>query len=44
MTLDRLIELAEDVIDAAEAGTARAELAGGADPVPWDEVKRDLGL
>jgi prevent-host-death family protein len=43
-TLDRLIELAEDAIDAAEANTARAELADGAEPVPWDEVKRDLGL
>jgi prevent-host-death family protein len=43
-TLDRLVELAEDAIDAAEANTARAELADGADPVPWDEVKRDLGL
>jgi hypothetical protein len=40
----RLIELAEDAIDAAEANTARAELADGAEPVPWDEVKRDLGL
>lgn len=43
-TLDRLMELAEDAIDAAEASTARAELADGAEPVPWDEVKRDLGL
>ncbi|HEX6075669.1 MAG TPA: type II toxin-antitoxin system Phd/YefM family antitoxin [Micromonosporaceae bacterium] len=43
-TLDRLVELAEDAIDAAEASTARAELADGAEPVPWDEVKRDLGL
>ena len=43
-TLDRLIELAEDAIDTAEASTARAELADGTEPVPWDEVKRDLGL
>jgi prevent-host-death family protein len=43
-TLDRLIELAEDAIDAAEASTARAELADGAEPVPWDEVKQGLRL
>jgi prevent-host-death family protein len=43
-TLDQLIELAEDAIDAAEANTARAELSDGAEPVPWDAVKRDLGL
>lgn len=42
--LDRLIDLAEDAIDAAEADSARAELADGAAAVPWDEVKRDLGL
>jgi prevent-host-death family protein len=43
-TLDRLIELAEDAIDATEAELARAEMEAGAEPVPWDEIKRDLGL
>jgi prevent-host-death family protein len=39
--LDRLIELAEDAIDIAEA---RAALAEEGEPIPWDEVKADLGL
>lgn len=42
--LDRLIELAEDAMDAAEAESARADMKTGDEPVPWDEIKRDLGL
>jgi prevent-host-death family protein len=39
--LDRLIELAEDAIDIAEA---RAALEEDGESIPWDEVKADLGL
>lgn len=39
--LDRLIELAEDAIDIAEA---RAALEEEGESIPWDEVKADLGL
>ena len=39
--LDRLIELAEDAIDIAEARAALEEEGGS---IPWDEVKADLGL
>ncbi|MDR0285914.1 MAG: type II toxin-antitoxin system Phd/YefM family antitoxin [Propionibacteriaceae bacterium] len=42
--LDRLIEAAEDLADLQAAQAARIEMAAGAAPVPWDEVKRDLGL
>lgn len=43
--LDRLIELAEDMADIRAAEQARAELkATGAAPIPWEEVKADLGL
>ena len=42
---DRLRELAEDAEDAAAALAARRELAEtGAAPVPWDDVKAELGL
>lgn len=39
--LERLIELAEDAIDIAEA---RAALEAEGESIPWDEVKADLGL
>jgi prevent-host-death family protein len=39
--LDRLIELAEDAIDIAEA---RAALEEEGESISWDEVKADLGL
>ena len=39
--LDRLIDIAEDVQDAAEAQAAIDE---GGDPIPWEEVKKNLGL
>jgi hypothetical protein len=43
--LDRLIELAEDMADIRAAAQARAEMQQtGAAPIPWDQVKADLGL
>lgn len=43
--LDRLLELAEDMADIRAAEQARAEMRStGATPIPWDEVKADLGL
>ncbi|KQO47707.1 MULTISPECIES: type II toxin-antitoxin system Phd/YefM family antitoxin [unclassified Frigoribacterium] len=42
---DRLLELAEDAADAAAAVEARREMAEtAATPVPWAEVKAELGL
>ena len=43
--LDRLVELAEDAADARAAEQAREEMRRtGEEPVPWEDVKRDLGL
>jgi prevent-host-death family protein len=43
--LDRLLELAEDMADIRAAAEARAEMeATGETPIPWAEVKADLGL
>jgi len=43
--LDRILELAEDMADIRAAEQARAEMQStGAIPIPWDEVKADLGL
>ena len=43
--LDRILELAEDMADIRAAEQARAEMhATGEAPIPWDEVKADLGL
>lgn len=43
--LDRLLEAAEDLADLAAADEAREEMARtGAEPVPWEQVKADLGL
>lgn len=43
--LDALIELAEDMADIRAAAAARAEMvATGETPIPWEEVKADLGL
>lgn len=43
--LDRLIELAEDMADIRAAEEARTEMKEtGAVPIPWEEVKTDLGL
>jgi prevent-host-death family protein len=43
--LDALIELAEDMADIRAAAAARAEMvATGEVPIPWEQVKADLGL
>jgi len=43
--LDRLLDLAEDMADIRAAEAARAEMARtGETPIPWAEVKADLGL
>jgi prevent-host-death family protein len=43
--LDRLIELAEDMADIRAAEESRAEMQRTKEePVPWAEVKADLGL
>lgn len=43
--LDELLEAAEDLADIRAAAAARAEMAESGDvPVPWEQVKADLGL
>jgi len=43
--LDHLIQLAEDMADIRAAEQARADIEQtGATPIPWEEVKADLGL
>jgi prevent-host-death family protein len=43
--LDRILELAEDMADIRAAEAARAEMrATGEEPIPWEQVKVDLGL
>lgn len=42
--LERLLEAAEDLADLHAAAEARTEMEAGAAPIPWDEVKADLGL
>jgi prevent-host-death family protein len=43
--LDDLLEAAEDLEDMRLAAAARAEMAeSGESPIPWEEVKADLGL
>ncbi len=43
--VDRPFELAEDVADISAAEQARAEIkATGAVPIPWEQIKADLGL
>lgn len=43
--LDRILELAEDMSDILAAAAARAEMkATGEAPIPWEEVRADLGL
>lgn len=41
--LDALIEAAEDLADIRAARTAREEIIDQG-PIPWDDVKADLGL
>ncbi|GAC1326730.1 MAG: hypothetical protein NVSMB13_12250 [Mycobacteriales bacterium] len=43
--LDELLELAEDMADIRAAAAARVEMqATGETPIPWEQVKADLGL
>lgn len=42
--LQRLVEAAEELGDLRAAQHARDELAAGAEPIPWEQVKADLGL
>jgi prevent-host-death family protein len=43
--LERLLDLAEDMADIRAAEAARAEMREtGELPVPWDDVKAELGL
>jgi antitoxin Phd len=42
--LDRLIAAAEDLAELEAARAAREEMASGPAPIPWDQVKADLGL
>jgi prevent-host-death family protein len=43
--LDAILELAEDMADIRATEAARAEmLATGETPIPWEQVKADLGL
>jgi len=43
--LDVLIEAAEDMADIRAAEQSRAQmLATGAEPIPWEQVRTELGL
>lgn len=43
--LDRIIELAEDMADIRAAEDAREQMrTTGETPIPWEQVKTDLGL
>jgi len=43
--LDAIVELAEDMADIRAAEAARAEMKEtGEQPIPWEDVKADLGL
>ena len=43
--LDGILALAEDMVDIRAAEVARAEMrATGEAPIPWEQVKVDLGL
>jgi prevent-host-death family protein len=43
--LDRILKLAEDMSDILAAEEARAEMrATGEAPIPWEQIKADLGL
>ena len=43
--LDELLEAAEDLADIRAAAAARVEMAeSGEGPIPWEQVKADLGL
>ena len=43
--LDTIVELAEDMSDIRAADAARTEMKEtGEQPIPWEDVKADLGL
>jgi prevent-host-death family protein len=42
--LDELIEAAEDIADLAVLRAIRDDRESGAEPVPWEQVKAELGL
>jgi prevent-host-death family protein len=42
--LDRLIAATEDLADIEAAQSSRDEMADGQAPIPWKQVKADLGL
>lgn len=43
--LDRILELAEDMADIRAAQDARDEMRATSEaPIPWEQVKADLGL
>jgi len=43
--LDEILQLAEDMADIRAAAAARAQMrATGETPIPWEQVKADLGL
>lgn len=43
--LDEVLRLAEDMADIRAAAAARAQMqATGEAPIPWEQVKADLGL
>jgi len=43
--LERILELAEDMADIRAAEAARAEMRATSEaPIPWEQVKADLGL
>jgi hypothetical protein len=43
-TLDRIIELAEDTADIAAVEAMNEDHAADIEPVPWEQVKAELGL
>jgi hypothetical protein len=43
--LERVLELAEDMADIRAAEAARADMRATSEaPIPWEQVKADLGL
>lgn len=43
--LEQLVEASEDLADLQAAAAARAEMAQtGESPIPWEQVKADLGM
>ena len=41
---DRMLELVEDAEDLADSDAAMAAIEKGSPAIPWEDVKRDLGL